>query len=44
MQAREHLQTDKLVGLPASQQKDIEEAVQLLAAAYQAEMRRLRRT
>ena len=41
--AREHLHPDKLVGLPAAQQRDIEEVVRRLTAAYQAEMRRLGR-
>lgn len=41
--ARAHLQPDKLAGLPAEQQRDIEEVVRRLTAAYQSEMRRLGR-
>ena len=41
--ARAHLQLDKLAGLPAEQQRDIEEVVRRLTAAYQSEMRRLGR-
>ena len=41
--AREHLHPDKLAGLPAAQQRDIEEVVRRLTAAYQSEMRGLGR-